>query len=52
MFQSVFTFLSIGIPYYNEGCVDKVKIIKSSDFKSLFNHPQTETLSRTMSGLT
>jgi hypothetical protein len=45
-------FLSIGIPYYKEGHMDEVKIIKSSDFKYLSNHPQTETPSRTMSGLT
>jgi hypothetical protein len=42
--------LSIEIPYYKEGHVDEVKIIKSSDFKSLSNHPQTETPSRTLFG--
>jgi hypothetical protein len=45
-------FFSIGIPYYKEGRVDEVKIIKSSDFKSLSNHPQIETHSRTLSDLT
>jgi hypothetical protein len=52
MFKSVLCFLSIGISYYKEGRVNEVKIIKSSDFKSLFNYPQTETPSRTMSDLT
>jgi hypothetical protein len=42
--------LSIGIPYYKEGHVDEVKIINSSDFKSLSNHPQTETPRRTLFG--
>jgi hypothetical protein len=51
-FQSVFMFLSIGIPYYKEGRVDEVKIIKLSDFKSLSNHSQIETPSRTIFDLT
>jgi hypothetical protein len=34
VFQSALCFLSIGIPYYKEGLVDEVKIIKSSDSKS------------------
>jgi hypothetical protein len=41
MFKSVLCFLSIGISYYKEGRVNEVKIIKSSDFKSLYNYPQT-----------
>jgi hypothetical protein len=51
-FKVFLYFLSIEMPYYKEGRVDKVKIIKSSNFKYLSNHPQTETPSRTMSGLT
>jgi hypothetical protein len=42
-------FLSIGIPYYKEGCVDEVKIIKSSDSKFFPKLSQTETPSRTLS---
>jgi hypothetical protein len=50
-FKVFLCFLSIGIPYYKEGRVDEVKIIKSSDFKSLSNHPQIETPNRALSGL-
>jgi hypothetical protein len=42
-------FLSIGIPYYKEGHVNEVKIIKSTDFKSFPKLSQTETPSRTLS---
>jgi hypothetical protein len=41
--------LSIGIPHYKEGCVDEVKIIKSSDSKSFPKLTQTETPSRALS---
>jgi hypothetical protein len=41
-FEVFLCFLSIGIPYYKEGHMDAVKIIKSSDFKTLSNHPKTE----------
>jgi hypothetical protein len=51
-FKVFLCFLSIGIPYYKEGRVDKVKIIKSSDSKSLSNHPQIETPSQTLSNPT
>jgi hypothetical protein len=39
--------LSIGISYYKEGHVDKVKIIKLSDSKSFPKLSQTETPNRT-----
>jgi hypothetical protein len=45
-FKVFLCFLSIEIPYYKEQRVDKIKIIKSSDFKSLSNHPQIETFSQ------
>jgi hypothetical protein len=52
VFQSYYIYIfSIGIPYYKEGCVDEVKIIKSSDSKSFPKLSQTETPSRTMSDL-
>jgi hypothetical protein len=51
-FKVFLYFFSIWIPYYKERHVDEVKIIKSSDFNSLANHPQTETPCRTMSSLT
>jgi hypothetical protein len=35
MFQSVFMFFSIGIPYYKEGRVDEVKIIISNLFSTI-----------------
>jgi hypothetical protein len=50
-FKVFLYFLSIEIPYYKEQRVDKIKIIKSSDFKSLSNHPQIETFSQTLSDL-
>jgi hypothetical protein len=48
-FKVFLYFLSIAILYYKEGHVDEVKIIKSSDSKSLSNHPQTETPGRILS---
>jgi hypothetical protein len=49
-FKVFLCFLSIGISYYKEGCVDNVKIIKLSDSKSFPNLSQTETPNRTLSG--
>jgi hypothetical protein len=51
-FKVFLCFLSIGIPYYKEGRVDEVKIIKSSDSKSFSKLSQTETPCRMLSGAT
>jgi hypothetical protein len=45
-FKVFLCFLSIGIPYYKEGHVNEVKIIKSSDSKSFPKLSQTELLAR------
>jgi hypothetical protein len=50
-FKVFLCFLSIGIPYYKERCVDEEKIINSSDSKSFPKLSQTETPSRTLSDL-
>jgi hypothetical protein len=52
VFQSVFMIFSTRIPYYKEGHVDEVKIIKSSDSKSFSKLSQTKTPSQTLSGPT
>jgi hypothetical protein len=51
-FKVFLCFLSIGIPYYKERCVDEEKIINSSDSKSFPKLSQTETPSRILFGPT
>jgi hypothetical protein len=51
-FKVFLCFLSIGIPYYKEGRVDEVKIIKSSNSKSFPKLSQIETSCQTLSGPT